>query len=431
MRCFKFIKKILYFTVLLGMIQIQSNAQGVTVPGGYGIWGGMVYGGTGLLYPNYYEGGPYIVSSFGGGIGNPVNNLGVQFNLNWIDVHENESYTFDIKAHRYLKKGFSVAIGFENMLSFGPDNLTDGATSPFLSVSQNLSKVSGSPFLKEFTYSIGVGMGRFSEINEFDIGERCIREPSYVFGAIQYRIAQFLSLHAEWDGVNINAGISAYGTKNKFSYGIMLSAVDITPASGDGEKYMASVGFLYDFGKKEDEKGDDDLEYYVEDGETSDSVKTEKKGKDYDDSMIRTQLNNTLKQNEHLLNKQQELIDDIVDLETRIKRLEAKNNINRGNYVPYDMSGEDVEQYSPRGDPLGVKVEPGFYIVVFTFRQKRHALQAVGRLNYIGINSSIGYNNNREYYYLMSQKYETLDEAIRRADEIRDLGYEDAWIHQY
>lgn len=431
MKCSVKIRNSLINIILLAMLPTCIMAQGITVPSGFGAWGGTIFAGSAFIYPQVYTEKPDMAACVGGGIGNPINNLGLQMIVNMYDVSEMDYYSFDFKMHRYLGKGVSFGLGVESMTIFGTGAGPTTWPSPFLAISQDLGQAEVAPFLKNIRYTIGAGMGRFSKMSPKDESEHD-NKATYAFASLQYRVLSFMSLHAEWNGKNANAGISLNGKLKDFAFGVMLSAADLTPYSSDGIRFLGAVGVAYQFSTDSDEKEMQYDDYFsIEEQKKDTTPQSSIVSAPYDDSQIKSQLNEALRDKEHLIKQQGELVEDIDLLTTRIQRLEKKNNIERGKYIPNNMKSDNVEKITPEGEPTGEAIEQGFYIVVFTFREKKHAMQAIGRLNYIGITTTIAYNNSKAFYYLMTQSYPNLQDAARRCDEIRDLGYEDAWIHEY
>ena len=201
------------FLFLLAVIIMpgKSFAQGIMAPGGTGAWGNLVYGGFGITSPQPYSSDNAsidqtdMIAAFGIGLGNPIEGLGFQLGSSMLNVSEQDLYNFGIKVHRYFGSGTSVAVGIEDLFTFGSGESDDIQSSQYIAVTKDLKyKYLPGTFLSKMKYSVGVGFGRFSELSVYDNQEHNRTNGTYAFGAISYKLTKRFNYHLEWSGVNLN-----------------------------------------------------------------------------------------------------------------------------------------------------------------------------------------------------------------------------------
>jgi hypothetical protein len=251
---------------------------------------------------------------------------------------------------------------------------------------------------------------------------------------------KFLSLTAEWSGINLNAGITISPRFGNLPIGVTIAAANLTNYSGNGTKLLAGIGMVYKFGgiEKKKEITPEDTEIYKD---TLLAKEAENEAKLLE---IKRQAEMAEKLTTELLENQQKLINRIAELESRLAKLDGNkdemellldsvqktpNGEKLAGVLAYDLTKDQVFKYVD-GASSG-RVEPGYYVVLFTNKTKKYAMQSIGRLNYIGLKVRIAYNQDKDFYYVITEGYDNMRDAAKRCKEIREFGYKDAWIHKY
>ena len=146
------------------------------------------------------------------------------------------------QLQRNLGSAISVAIGAQNiMLESG----TDSVPSYYFVYSQG---VLASPFINtakgttRLHYSIGVGNGQYREKSQEDIHRGKGATGTSVFGNISYELFNAFNVITDWNGINLNAGVAKTFYISNIPFAISLGALDLTSSSGDGVRYLVSVG---------------------------------------------------------------------------------------------------------------------------------------------------------------------------------------------
>ncbi len=217
----------------------------LTIPSGWGASWGVVFVGAGISDPAAYSKKGDSAISFGLGVGNSVKNIGIQLSPTIWDVSEFDNLSLSCKVHRYLGNASSLAVGAENL--FADKDKTDTEESFYIVISHAFQQFHAhEPDHSSLHASIGVGSGRFGEKSPLDIQSGKGKYGTYVFGALSYEVFQSINVIAEWNGLNLNAGISLSPFK-EIPIGITLGVADLTKNSGDGARFISSAGVAYFF----------------------------------------------------------------------------------------------------------------------------------------------------------------------------------------
>jgi len=220
-------------------------ANTLTVPSGWGAWGNTIFAGAGLTSPQAYSDKDDGVAGVGFGVGDPVENLGLQVSLSVNDLSEQNNLSYGAVLHRYIGLGTSVAVGGEHL--FRDKNKSDVGETYYLVLGyacQNIpSRSEGASGLHG---SIGVGGGRFAHKSPSDVLDGKGEGGTYVFGALAYEVFTRTNLILEWNGLNLNAGIGILPFKH-FPIGLTFGAADLTSNTGDGVRFISSLGLAYKF----------------------------------------------------------------------------------------------------------------------------------------------------------------------------------------
>lgn len=230
----------------------------ITIPSAWGAYDNMVYAGVGITKPQAHTNQDDSAVFFGVGLGDPYDTVGVQLGVAVNDVSEFDNPSFNILLHRYIADGTSVAIGGEHLF---PDDQSDATESYFMVFSQAVQAYPSKydEARTRLQYSIGIGKGRFSEKSPLDIAAGHGDRGTFVFGSVAYEIYRATNLIAEWNGVNLNAGVSLapfeYFATDRRSQGLLsqlhpvitLGVADLADTSGDGARFVASASLSYHF----------------------------------------------------------------------------------------------------------------------------------------------------------------------------------------
>ena len=220
-------------------------AKSLSVPSGWGAsWGDVFFGG-GITKPAAYTTKSDAAISFGMGLGNPVKNVGVELVPVVWDVSKFDNLSLDVKIHRYLGDASSIAIGGENL--FADKSKTDTGQSYYIVISHSFQGIhSGDPSLSALHGSIGVGSGRYGEKSDLDIQSGKGKYGTYIFGSLAYEIYDSTNIIIDWNGLNLCAGLGLAPLKN-IPFGFTLGIADITRYSGHRLRFIASLGYSFQF----------------------------------------------------------------------------------------------------------------------------------------------------------------------------------------
>ena len=227
----------------------NSNGKSLTTPVAWGSAYGSLFAGVGVSSRAAYFHGPAFAdhvgdgaACFGIGIGNPVEFVGLQSVFIVNDLTTFGLYGLSFQLHRNLSSASAIAVGAQNiMLSSG----TDSVPSYYIVYSQGIL---AAPFINRANgttrlhYSIGVGKGEYSEKSQFDFNSGKGATGTYVFGNVAYELFNSFNVIADWNGINLNAGVSKTFYIDKIPLAISAGALDLTGFSGDGVRFMIGVG---------------------------------------------------------------------------------------------------------------------------------------------------------------------------------------------
>jgi len=169
----------------------------------------------------------------GFGLGNSDDNIGFEGDITSFSTVRSgfgNHSSFSFKLHRNLPGNFAVAAGWEDAIR---TKGLDGGTSIFGVVSSAYKRV---------TVSAGLGGGRFR--TEYNIDNDIHRVNA--FGSVGVRVAEPVSLIADWAGQNlaIAASIVPFARLPLF---ILPGVADLTHSAGDGPRFILGVGLGFRF----------------------------------------------------------------------------------------------------------------------------------------------------------------------------------------
>jgi hypothetical protein len=226
---------------LLESFYKASPAITIMTPSGGGASWGNVGIGVGVQNRTRYTDSSDGVIGIGFGVGNPRENLGVQIGISLVDTTDPfADGTIGIKLHRYLTDDLTVAVGFQDLVSWGQP---DDAFSVYGVATQKfrLKDDRTEPF-SEINTSIGVGTGPFR--SESDIREDI--DSVGIFGSVSVRVLEPLSAVIEWTGQDLTLGLSLVPFRD-IPLVIVPAVTDITGSAGDGVRFVFGVGYSFSF----------------------------------------------------------------------------------------------------------------------------------------------------------------------------------------
>ncbi len=217
------------------------HGKSLTTPVAWGAANGVVFAGVGATVNAPYRDKADGAAALGIGVGDPIKNLGAQIAFISLDLDEWEEYSMSLHLHHDFGGGTAVGTGIENvMLTEGGDT----GESYYLVVSHGLQ---GDMFANEtgaskLHFSVGVGSGRFGEKSPADIASGKGKDGTYVFGNVAYELFEEFNAIVDWNGINLNAGLSKTFWLSQFPFAVTLGAADLTDNSGDDVRFIFSVG---------------------------------------------------------------------------------------------------------------------------------------------------------------------------------------------
>ena len=248
--CFVFASMMVPVVSLASVPEAQSalrpNSAGKTLmtPSGWGAWGNTIFLGVGGTSPQVYSTEFDGAISLGAGLGHPVKNAGLQLGATIQDVSGMDNLSYGIKAHKYLCRGISMAIGVEQL--FGPKESTPDESFYIVVSRASQQHPSAIPRISKLHMNIGLGSGRFGNKSPRDIEEGKDEHGTYLFGGLAYEVYKNTNLILEWSGINLHAGVSIIPFED-IPIGITVGAADLTDNSGSGARFIFSVGSPYRF----------------------------------------------------------------------------------------------------------------------------------------------------------------------------------------
>lgn len=221
----------------------NAPAHTLTVPSGYGparfanqpsraTLSASIGGVNRVPYTSQADGALGLGLSFGNafrGIG-----VGLRASANDLsDLGNLDRMSFGFSLSRYLWDGVSLSFGGENLLV----RKTDGEASYSLAASWAFDR-DQMPF--NGTLTLGAGSGRFAHATQRDIAEGRAARGTVVFAALSAALSDRMNVITEWNGRNLNAGLSYAVPQRGVSF--KLGVENLTSNSGDGPILTGSVG---------------------------------------------------------------------------------------------------------------------------------------------------------------------------------------------
>ncbi|MEQ9372992.1 MAG: hypothetical protein RIG63_28820 [Coleofasciculus chthonoplastes F3-SA18-01] len=220
-----------------------SPALSIVIPTAYG-----AHRNTGFVSATYQERTRYSdvddgALGIGIGLGDAEKSVGVELSYALASFGSSRDFGsggFNAKVHRRLPQGWAVAAGWNGLINLGDDNDFEhsvyGVVSKIIRTREDINQ----PFSRvAITAGIGNGQFRTEEAVEDDNGT------INVFGNVAVRVAEPVSLIAEWTGQDLGVGVSIAPFKN-IPLVITPALRDIAGA-GDGARFVLGAGLGFKF----------------------------------------------------------------------------------------------------------------------------------------------------------------------------------------
>jgi len=220
----------------------NNHGKSLTTPVAWGAANNVVFMGVGGTAPSPYRSQSDGAAVVGFGIGDPKE-LGVQVSLISLDISEWKEYSTSLHLFRDLGNGDAIGVGVENVMLTNGGDADQSLYVVYSSGVQNESVVNKSARSTKLHYSVGAGSGRFRDKSAEDISHDRGDHGTYVFGNIAYEVAQSFNVITDWNGLNLNAGVSKSFSIGNIPFGVTVGLADLTKNSGDGVRLIGAAGF--------------------------------------------------------------------------------------------------------------------------------------------------------------------------------------------
>lgn len=220
-----------------------SPSLSIAIPTGFGADKNTVFvSGTYQEQTRYTDDDDGAVG-IGIGLGDAQKAVGVELSYTVASFGNNRDFGsggFNVKLHRQFAQGLAVAAGWNGILNLGDGNDFEhsiyGTVSKIFRTQADITR----PFSR-IAVTAGVGSGQFRTEDAVDDDRYNVN----VFGNVAIRLAEPVSLIAEWSGQDLGVGLSIAPFKN-IPFVITPALRDITGA-GDGARFVLGTGFAIKF----------------------------------------------------------------------------------------------------------------------------------------------------------------------------------------
>ena len=220
-----------------------SPALSIVIPTGFGADNntGFISGTfqSRTRYGNVSDGGLGI----GVGLGDARKAVGVELSYTAASFGGSRDFGaggFNVKVHRQLADDLSVAAGWNGFLNLGGrndfENSVYGSATKIFRTRDDINL----PFSR-VAVTAGIGNGQFRSESAVTDGSNGVN----VFGNVAVRVAQPVSLIAEWSGQDLGVGVSVAPFKN-IPLVITPALRDIAGA-GDGARFVLGAGMAFKY----------------------------------------------------------------------------------------------------------------------------------------------------------------------------------------
>lgn len=225
---------------------IFQGSPGITiaVPSGFGADQNTVFVGATYQSSTRQGDADDAALGFGIGVGNSRKSVGVELSYTLASLTaEYDDFGdggFNIKIHRQLPGDFAVAVGYNGFLKIGSDNAVDdslyGVVTKVFRTRENVNLP-----LSRLAVTVGVGNGQFRTGGDIEDDE----DSANVFGSAVVRLAQPVSLIAEWTGQDLAFGLSIVPLKK--SNWVITPAFRDVAGEGDKARFVLGTGISFRF----------------------------------------------------------------------------------------------------------------------------------------------------------------------------------------
>ena len=221
----------------------NNHGKSLTTPVAWGAYNNVVFVGAGGTTPSPYNTNGDGAAVLGVGLGDPKNNIGVQASIISIDISEWKEYSSAFHLFRELGNADAIGVGVENVML---TNGGDSGKSFYVVYSRGLqyeSMLNKDIKTTKLHYSVGAGTGRFGDKSPEDIASGKGKHGTYVFGNLAYEVADSFNIITDWNGLNLNAGVSKAFSISKLPFAVTAGLADLTNNSGDRVRFVVAGGF--------------------------------------------------------------------------------------------------------------------------------------------------------------------------------------------
>lgn len=206
-------------------------------PLGFGAQWGDVFGGMGYQARARYSQGDDAVAAAGFGLGDGRDWIGVEVAVFSFTTFRRGFFTrwgVDVKVHRQLGDGLSVAAGWEGVHLRD----SDSGESRYLAATKVWRlRDSATELFSDLVLTVGAGDGRFLSEPDFMQGAGGVN----AFASASVRVAEPVSLIVDWSGQDLATGLSVAPFR-AVPLVVTAALVDLTGAAGDGSRFTGSTG---------------------------------------------------------------------------------------------------------------------------------------------------------------------------------------------
>lgn len=177
-------------------------------------------------------------ASVGAGFGNPYTFVGLEAVATIISLRDNFGEDGDVsfKLHRALPGRSGIAVGVDNTTRWGAAKQTEaGNYAVFTKIVELNSDETRSPM--PMSFNIGLGDGRFQAPGRSGVG---------VFGSLSVSPWRQVSVVADWDGRDANAGLSIVPFA-RMPVVLTVGAIDIGQRYNKSTEFAGGIGYLFSF----------------------------------------------------------------------------------------------------------------------------------------------------------------------------------------
>lgn len=222
----------------LGDRKRLGPAASVSVPTAFGVDGGEMFFGVAYQGRTRFTDEDDAAAVIGIGIGTrrAVAVEAAVTTYSTIRSYPLETGGLSVKVHRALPAQTSVAVGWENAVTWGGSD-DDGSLYGAVTKLMTLRAEPDAPF-SSAVFTLGLGNGRF----RFEDDDRDDRQTVNLFAAAGARVTPQVSLVADWTGQDLNAAASLTPLRH-IPVVVTVGLADLTGTAGDGARFILSLGY--------------------------------------------------------------------------------------------------------------------------------------------------------------------------------------------